>query len=731
MSLAGHAPVMSLAGHVTVLTGATGRLGRAIAEAYCRAGSALLLTARDDGPLQALAHELGARYATDVTAVACDFAQPPDIERLTETIRRQCGGLDVLVNAAAVIGPIGPTWEVDWDDWRHAVETDLFATVRLCQLCVPLMPRSAARGKIVNLSGGGATSPRPRFSAYATAKTGVVRFTETLAQEVADRRIDVNCIAPGILNSRLTHAVVAAGPERAGRGEYDAAAAAVASDADSRERAAELALFLGSPSSDGISGRLLSAVWDDWASLRSNSSVLQDPAVYTLRRVVPTEPPAPLVVEPATVPLDVCVAGLWHLGCVTAGSLAAAGHRVIAYDGDATVVAGLRNLTLPVIEPGLPELLARATNEDRLAFTDDASAAGRADVVWVTWDTPVDDRDRPDVEWVFSRVEALFPHLRDEALVLVSSQLPAGSVAELERRCAAGRPGRTVSFACVPENLRLGRAVEGFMRPDSIVVGVRHAGQRERIATLLLPFTARIEWMGVESAEMTKHAINAFLATSIAFINEIASVCERVGADAAEVSRGLKSDHRIGPGAYLAPGAAFSGGTLARDVVALTQLASSDERRLHVIGSICASNEEHRQWTTLRLRDELGALRGRTIAIWGLTYKPGTDTLRRSGVLELCEALLAEGATVRAYDPAVSKLPAQLASRVTLAPDAVTAARRADALVVATEWPEFLAIAADDLIDAGRGPLVIDANGFLAQSLGTDPRMRYVSVGRP
>lgn len=557
-----------------------------------------------------------------------------------------------------------------------------------------------------------------------------MRFSETLALEVEDRPIDVNCIAPGVLNSSLTRAVVAAGPARAGTREYEVARDAVGQETDARDHAASLAVFLGSSSSDGISGRLLSTLWDDWESLRTDTSVLNNADVYTLRRVVPDEPPVPRMRQAAHGALKVSVAGLWHLGCVTAACLAGAGHDVVAYDDNPKAVADLRAARLPIVEPGLDELISRETKAGRLRFDDDAAVVSGTDVVWVTWDTPIDDEDRPDVKWVLGRVERLFPHIRHGAVVLVSSQLPVGSIAELERRFAAAWPGREVSFACVPENLRIGNALDAFTRPNRVVCGVRRSIDRDRIAALLAPFTDRIEWMSVESAEMTKHAVNAFLATSIAFINEIALLCERVGADAADVSRGVTSDGRIGPWAYLSPGSAFAGGTLARDVVALAQVAADHARPLHVIGSIRESNNAHRQWAGERLRSELGPLSGRTIAVWGLTYKPGTNTLRRSSALELCEALLAEGAVVRAYDPAVSVLPARLAARMTLGADATDAARDADAIVIATEWPEFLT-AAECLRERDRALLVLDPNGFLATSLGSASRVRYITVGRP
>jgi UDPglucose 6-dehydrogenase len=254
--------------------------------------------------------------------------------------------------------------------------------------------------------------------------------------------------------------------------------------------------------------------------------------------------------------------------------------------------------------------------------------------------------------------------------------------------------------------------------------------ERDRLAALLAPFAPHIEWMRVESAEMTKHALNGFLATSVAFINEIAVLCEHVGADAAEVSRGLRLDRRIGRHAYVTPGAAFSGGTLARDIVALTDLAALHSQPVPVLGGVKPSNDHHHGWPLARLQRELGSLRDRTIGVWGLTYKPGTDTMRRSGAVELCAALAAGGAIVRAYDPAVSTLPASIHEGVILADSAVAAARNADALVVATEWQQFRSVRPQELVANGGALIVIDANGFLAETLGRGMGIRYLGVGR-
>lgn len=286
---AGRAPLTSLAGRTALLTGATGALGCAIAGAYGRAGARLLLSARDESRLQALARTLSTQYRCDVSTLPCDLSQPAHVRRLADDACQRFGGLDILVNAAAVIGPIGPVWETDWTEWTRTLEINLYAAAHLCQLCIPHMPLGSGRGKIVNLSGGGATSPRPQFSAYAAAKTALVRFSETLAEELADRAIDVNCVAPGILKSALTQAAYDAGPDRVGRREYEAAATVMSGQADGREHAADLCAFLASDASDGITGKLISAQWDPWPSLAEHRADLAGTDLYTLRRIVPRD----------------------------------------------------------------------------------------------------------------------------------------------------------------------------------------------------------------------------------------------------------------------------------------------------------------------------------------------------------------------------------------------------------------------------------------------------------
>jgi UDPglucose 6-dehydrogenase len=421
--------------------------------------------------------------------------------------------------------------------------------------------------------------------------------------------------------------------------------------------------------------------------------------------------------------MNIAVLGLWHLGCVTAACCARHFH-VVGLDFDAQNIARLQNGQAPLFEPGLNELLAAGLAAGRLAFTTDPRAAcAQADMLWLTSDTPVNENDESDVASVLGQLRRALPWLPAGRLVLVSAQLPVGTCRALEAEFPQ------FHFACSPENLRLGRALEAFEKADRVVVGLRDEAEKPRLEALFKPFTAQVLFMRTESAEMVKHALNSFLALSITFINEIARLCEHVGADAREVAEGLKSEPRVGRKAYLGPGGPFAGGTLARDVVSLTSLAAALGEQVSVLPAIKQSNDLHRGWAFRRLQVRLGDLPSKTIAILGLTYTPNTDTLRRSAAVELCQRLLEAGATVKAFDPAVRQLPPELTA-VHLAAGVAEAVAGADALVVCTEWPEFRQIAWAEVVPTMRQRVVLDANRFLEKVLSTAGPLEHLSVGR-
>lgn len=424
--------------------------------------------------------------------------------------------------------------------------------------------------------------------------------------------------------------------------------------------------------------------------------------------------------------MKVVVLGLWHLGCVAA-ACSAEYFTVVGLDSDEENIANLNRGRAPILEPGLNELIQRGLESKRLSFTTDQQGAlENADVLWVCFDTPVDENDVADVAFVLERIERCLPDLPPGTVVLISSQLPAGTVRRLEEKHAS----RHLSFACSPENLRLGKALDIFRNPDRVVAGTRDEQAREVLTRLLTPFAGdRILWMSPESAEMTKHAINAFLALSVTFANEIATLCEAVGANAQEVEQGLRSESRIGPKAYIRPGQAFAGGTLARDVVTLTEIARVTGKSAGLIAAILKSNEMHQKWALGRLESIFGQLDGVTVAVLGLTYKPGTDTLRRSSAVELCQELLDRRAHVQCYDPVVGVLTAELAS-AKICETLPEALRQADAAVIATEWPQIKEADWPKLIQTMKQPpVILDANRFLNLTVDASRDVRYFAVG--
>ena len=419
----------------------------------------------------------------------------------------------------------------------------------------------------------------------------------------------------------------------------------------------------------------------------------------------------------------ICVLGLWHLGCVTA-ACCAKHFEVVGLDFDAANVEKLNSGKAPLFEPGLNELIAAGIAARKLSFTTNAKAAcANADVLWLCYDTPVNDRDESDVKSVLVNLRKALAHLPKGALVLISSQLPVGTCAKLEKEFPQ------FHFACSPENLRLGKAIDAFEKAERVVVGIRTAAKEPLLEELFAPFTPEVLLMRTESAEMVKHALNSFLALSITFINEIARLCEHVGADAKEVAAGLKSEPRIGPKAYLGPGGPFAGGTLARDVVTLTRLAKAEGEKISVIPAIKQSNDLHRGWAFRRLQSRLGNLRGKRISVLGLTYTTNTDTLRRSAAVELCKQLLKTGAIVAAYDPAVRSLPKDL-SKVALAADVAVALNGAEAAIVCTEWPQFRQADWAKIVPQMRGKIFVDANRFLEKELKSIAGVEHLSVGR-
>lgn len=273
-----------------LITGASYGLGKLVAQKFWVLGANLFLVARSKNILETFCKELNSQAKNKQSAffLALDLTKSNSINKIKTFLENQHYSVDILINNAAIQGPIGQFWDNNWQDWQNTLQTDLLSPVELCRICVPGMIKKKS-GKIINLSGGGATGPRPNFSAYAVAKTGLIRFSEILAQELLSFNIDVNCIAPGVMNSKLLSNVLEAGPVIAGTKEYTIAQNSQNDHNNTIERAANLCVYLASSKSNGITGKLISAVWDPWETLYEKKEELAKSDIYTLRRIVPKD----------------------------------------------------------------------------------------------------------------------------------------------------------------------------------------------------------------------------------------------------------------------------------------------------------------------------------------------------------------------------------------------------------------------------------------------------------
>lgn len=357
--------------------------------------------------------------------------------------------------------------------------------------------------------------------------------------------------------------------------------------------------------------------------------------------------------------MKISVCGLWHLGSVTSASMASLNLTIIGYDPSKKIVDDLKKFKAPISEPGLNELIKQQIDNGRIRYTNNIDDLKNTDLLWVCFDTPVDENDNADTDYVVNQIKSYLPFMSKNSIVLVSSQLPLGTIRILEYFSKKNIKNK-INFAYSPENLRLGNALNVFLNPDRIIVGVRSDDVKNKLHNLLKKITKDIFFMSVESAEMTKHAINSFLANSIAFSNEIAVICESYGANAKEVEIGLKSESRIGYKSYLSPGGAFAGGTLARDINFLIDLSKKADKKSLLLNAIKKSNNLHKLWYRFKILDKFNNLNKKKFLILGLAYKAGTDTLRRSESISLAKWLVKNKAKVYAHDNLVRKIPVSL-----------------------------------------------------------------------
>jgi UDPglucose 6-dehydrogenase len=428
--------------------------------------------------------------------------------------------------------------------------------------------------------------------------------------------------------------------------------------------------------------------------------------------------------------VKVCVQGLWHLGVVTAAGLAKVGHTVKALDYDMGTVDGLALGVLPVEEPGVRDLMGEGQEVNNLTFIKEASSIGDCGIFWLAYDTPVDENDVADVDFVIEQFQRSAPFINSNAIVIISSQLPVGSTRKLKDVFDRLRPDNNVRFASQPENLRLGKALDSFLQAERFIIGTESSIADPVLTELFAPFNIPLVWMSLESAEMTKHAINAFLATSITFMNEISDICESVGADAKAVEKGLRTDSRIGMKSYVSPGLGFAGGTLARDVRFLEGLEDKAREGKTLLSSLITSNQFHNDWVKRKI-DELFAERAKlNILFWGLTYTADTSTLRRSAMLGLAVALSKEGHDISFYEDPLVELPVEFKEFVTRVDSPVQSISQVDAIIVSKKMSDFADPRTISALTAQENVFVLDPSRHLMDFFNVvDLGSRYLAVG--
>ena len=433
--------------------------------------------------------------------------------------------------------------------------------------------------------------------------------------------------------------------------------------------------------------------------------------------------------------MKITVVGTGYVGLVAGACFAETGNDVLCVDVDAAKIEGLRQNRLPIHEPGLEPLVIRNQRDGRLEFTTDVGAAiERSDVILIAVGTPPGEDGSADLQHVLDVARSIGRHMDRPKLVVTKSTVPVGT-AERVRAEICKHTKTAFHVSANPEFLKEGAAVEDFMKPDRVVIGVDSPDAAEVMGQLYAPFVRTgnpIIFMDLASAEMTKYAANAMLATRISLMNQFARLCDAVGADVTLVRRGIGSDRRIGP-AFLFPGPGYGGSCFPKDVKALIHTGDTHGVSLDVLQAVEAANERQKRVLFDKLERRLGpALRGATVGVWGLAFKAETDDVRESPALVLIEQLLAARVQVRVHDPAaVASARRQLGDRVTYAKNAYDAVQGAAALAIVTEWLEYRNPDFDRMKGLMMRPLIVDA-----RNLYDPPRMAklgfiYESIGRP
>lgn len=428
----------------------------------------------------------------------------------------------------------------------------------------------------------------------------------------------------------------------------------------------------------------------------------------------------------------VCVYGLWHLGVVTSACLAELGYKVTGASHDGSVITNLSHAKAPLFEPGLDELVSKHLNTGNLRFGSDLEKAlDGSDFFILAVDTPINEHDEVDLSSLYSIIREAAKILSDNVTIIVSSQVPIGTCDEFIKLIISINPTLKFELVCVPENLRLGRAIERFMNPDMVVIGSQNSIPSEKARSLFAPLGSKIVDVDLKTAEMSKHVINTYLGTMISFANEVANLSDQVGADGRKVLEVLSLDSRVSPRAPLKPGLGFGGGTLARDLTVLSNLGKLTDVELNLVEGVIAVNQNQNRRVASKLKRFYGSFEGLIIGVYGLSYKSGTSSIRRSPALEIIKYLTEQGAFIKAHDPKLVKEDLDLyADQFEFFSDPYVVASGSHAIFFVTDWPEFSRLDFQRIKTSMVYPVLLDALNMLNSDYLKGLGFMYQGVGR-
>jgi len=427
------------------------------------------------------------------------------------------------------------------------------------------------------------------------------------------------------------------------------------------------------------------------------------------------------------VKFNIGVVGLWHLGCVLCTVWSKLGNQVIGFDYDSALINNLKQAIPPLFEPDLAESIKRRIDEKTLSFSEQIQSLSDCDFIFLSYDTLVLDDDSSDTSILEKSVKDIAVVMKPGAVIIVSSQSPVGFCSLLRKYLK--EVNETFDLAYSPENLRLGEAIQCYLNPSRIILGTANKDTDAKCKNLFSQIPAEILSMNLESAEMVKHGINSFLSMCIVFANHLSDICETTGACIDDVVKGMKTDPRIGPKAYLSPGIGFSGGTLGRDLRVLRKKNVEAKKNASIFGIIHDLNHARKQDIVCRLEELVGGLMHKRIGVLGLTYKPGTSTLRRSLPVEISDLIVEKGAKVKVYDPKADYTELQGDIKFEITHSIADVSENVDALILLTEWGDFKTYPWGEVPNKKK-PVFFDTKNFLDQAYMKSCGFRYYSIGR-